>query len=451
MTNEEIFGTDGIRGRAGQGWLTPAGATAVGRAAGQVLGSSKGIAILAHDGRESGRWLEAALAKGLGQAGVTSRSAGLLPTPGLAWLVREENAALGIMVSASHNPSHDNGIKLFGGNGGKLNDELQERIEDLLRRETAGEESSPANKLLIPEPGLENAYQQHLIHDLGAGLDLKHAKVVLDCANGAGSHVGPRVLSAVGATVIPIAHQPDGQNINRRCGSTHPEALMKAVQAHGAMLGIALDGDGDRCMLVDEHGALVDGDGILTILGRHGAQQGSLPKNRLAATVMSNRALHIALEEVGVSVTETAVGDRAVVEAMQEEGLALGGEQSGHVILGERTAFIGDGLAAALAVIEVLAQTGEDLSTLASAYQRLPQVLLNLTVTSKPDLSLNPTVMEKVAAAEKTLGNHGRVLLRYSGTEPLVRVMVEGPDAELIERLAQEVADCVLHEIGKSQ
>ena len=165
MTNEEIFGTDGIRGRAGQGWLTPAGATAVGRAAGQVLGSSKGIAILAHDGRESGRWLEAALAKGLGQAGVTSRSAGLLPTPGLAWLVREENAALGIMVSASHNPSHDNGIKLFGGNGGKLNDELQERIEDLLRQETAGEESSPANKLLIPEPGLENAYQQHLIHD----------------------------------------------------------------------------------------------------------------------------------------------------------------------------------------------------------------------------------------------------------------------------------------------
>jgi phosphoglucosamine mutase len=448
MASEEIFGTDGIRGQATQGWLTPQGATLVGRAAGMVLGGKGAQALLAHDGRESGRWLEAALAEGLSQAGVSSRSAGLLPTPGLAWLVRKENAALGIMVSASHNPSQDNGIKIFGRDGDKLSDEVQGRIEDLLRSGDTLTDAAQDNRLLVPELELESSYERYLIEELGAGLNLEQAKIVLDCANGAGSKVGPRVLTKVGAQVIPLAHNPDGKNINQDCGSTHPEALMRTVQAEGALLGIALDGDGDRCMLVDEHGTLVDGDGILTILGRHGAKQGSLPQNKLAATVMSNRALHIALEEVGVSVIETTVGDRAVVEAMRREGLALGGEQSGHVVLGERTAFIGDGLATALAVLEVLSQTGESLSSLASAYQRLPQVLLNVTVGSKPDLSRNPRIMEKVAEAEEALGSHGRVLLRYSGTEPLARVMVEGPDAELIQRLAQNMADCLVHEIG---
>lgn len=448
MTGLEVFGTDGIRGKAGEGWLTPEGAWSVGRAAGMVLGQAGAEALLAHDGRESGRWIAAALAHGLSHAGISSRSAGLLPTPGLAWVSREAHAHLGIMVSASHNPSADNGIKIFGRDGGKLSDGDQERIEQILRETTLTAGKERAQELLVPDSSLEMAYEQHLIQDLAQGLDLENARVVLDCANGAGSKVGPRVFEQVGAQVISMFHAPDGQNINEGCGSTHPEALIAAVQEQDAVLGVALDGDGDRCMLVDENGKLVDGDGILTILGRHGAQQGTLPKNRLAATVMSNRALHIALEEVGVSVHETQVGDRAVVDAMRQEGLALGGEQSGHVILGERTAFIGDGLATALAVLEVLTQTKTSLSTLASPYKRLPQVLLNVVVRSKPDLSQNPLVMQAVATAEEVLKNHGRVLLRYSGTEPLARVMVEGPDEALIQQLAQDVAACVVAEIG---
>lgn len=448
MTGHEVFGTDGIRGVAGIGWLTPVGARAVGRAAAIVLGHRGGEALLAHDGRESARWLTAALAQGLRDAGITARNAGLLPTPGLAWLTRERHAQLGIMISASHNPSRDNGIKIFGSDGGKLSDTDQARIEEILRESTLTGGEAETTDLLDPDESLWAAYEQHLIQGLGQGLDLNGALVILDCANGAGSQVGPRVMEAIGALTVPMFHAPSGTNINEGCGSTHPEALMAAVKKQGALLGVALDGDGDRCMLVDENGALVDGDGILTILGRHGAQQGTLPKNRLAATVMSNRALHIALDEVGVSVSETKVGDRAVVEAMRQEGLALGGEQSGHIILGERTAFIGDGLATALAVLEVITQTGASLSTLASPYQRLPQVLLNVVVGSKPDLSKNPRIMRAVAAAEETLQGRGRVLLRYSGTESLARVMVEGPNEELIGRLAQEMAALVVDEIG---
>jgi len=449
MSNS-IFGTDGIRGRAGEGWLTPAGARAVGRAAGEVLGANGAEALLAHDGRASADELVGALAAGLREAGLEPRSAGLLPTPGLAWLTRSGDAALGLMVSASHNPAHDNGIKVFGRDGDKPDDALQGRIEELLRGACAPDETNHSSSPAVEaDEALRAAYLGHLRSfgaDLGEGLAGR--RVVLDCANGAGSSVAPELAEALGLDARCLFASPDGANINAGCGSTHPEALQRAVAEEGALLGVALDGDGDRCILVDEAGALVDGDGILTILGRAMAEGGELPGNAIAATVMSNRALHIALEERGVRVVETAVGDRAVVDALKEHGLHLGGEQSGHVVLGERNGFIGDGLVTALAVLRVMASSGQPLSALAAPYQRLPQVLLNVPVRSKPPFEELPLVQEEVRAAEEALGSRGRVLLRYSGTEPLARVMVEGPDLDQIGALAERVAQRLRERIG---
>lgn len=448
--SSSIFGTDGIRGRAGEGWLTPAGARAVGRAAGEVLGANGAEALLAHDGRASADELVGALAAGLREAGLAPRSAGLLPTPGLAWLTRSGDAALGLMVSASHNPAHDNGIKVFGRDGDKPDDALQGRIEELLRGACAPDEANHSSCPAVEsDEALRAAYLGHLRSfgaDLGEGLAGR--RVVLDCANGAGSSVAPELAEALGLDARCLFASPDGANINAGCGSTHPEALQRAVAEEGALLGVALDGDGDRCILVDEAGALVDGDGILTILGRAMAEGGELPGNAIAATVMSNRALHIALEERGVRVVETAVGDRAVVDALKEHGLHLGGEQSGHVVLGERNGFIGDGLVTALAVLRVMASSGQPLSALAAPYQRLPQVLLNVPVRSKPPFEELPLVQEEVRAAEEALGSRGRVLLRYSGTEPLARVMVEGPDLDQIGALAERVAQRLRERIG---
>ena len=448
--SSSIFGTDGIRGRAGEGWLTPAGARAVGRAAGRVLGATGAGALLAHDGRASANDLIAALAAGLCEAGLVPRSAGLLPTPGLAWLTRSGDAALGLMVSASHNPAHDNGIKVFGRDGDKPDDALQGRIEELLRGTCAPDESDRTDSPVVePDPALRAAYLEHLrSFGVGLGQRLSERRVVIDCANGAGSSVAPLLAEALGLDAGCLFASPDGANINAGCGSTHPEALQEAVVREGARLGIALDGDGDRCILVDESGALVDGDGILTILGRAMAEANELPGSAVAATVMSNRALHIALEERGVRVVETAVGDRAVVDALKEHGLHLGGEQSGHVVLGERNGFIGDGLVTALAVLRVMASSGQPLSDLAAPYQRLPQVLLNVPVGSKPPFEDLPLVQEEVLAAEEALGSRGRVLLRYSGTEPLALVMVEGPDLDQIAALAERVAQRLRERIG---
>ncbi len=444
-----IFGTDGIRGRAGEGWLTPEGAHAVGLAAGRILGASGAEALLAHDGRASATWLIEGLASGLRAAGLEPRCAGLLPTPGLAWLTRSSDAALGLMVSASHNPAHDNGIKVFGRDGDKPDDALQARIEELLTGACAPG-PAPSGGVLEEDPSLRSAYLGHL-RSFGAGLGGALAPdmaVLVDCAHGAGSSVAPELWQALGVQARCLHAAPDGANINAGCGSTHPEALQEAVRTEGARLGIALDGDADRCILVDERGALVDGDGILTVLGRSMAEAGELPGRAVAATVMSNRALHIALAEREVRVVETAVGDRAVVEALKEHGLLLGGEQSGHVILGERNGYIGDGLVTALAVLQVMARTGASLSELAAPYQRLPQVLLNVPVASKPPFEELPLVQDEVRAAEEALGARGRVLLRYSGTEPLARVMVEGPDLDQIGQLAERVAQRLRERIG---
>lgn len=446
MSQETIFGTDGIRGRAGEAWLTLDRAAQVGEALGHVLAASPGQrALLAHDGRRSGPGLEAAVARGLHAAGITCVSTGLLPTPGLAWLTREGNFALGVMISASHNPAADNGIKVFSGAGDKLSDEQQAAIEARLHQPATELPEAPKPSF---DPDLENLYLKHLVDSVGSGLNLSGIPIVLDCAHGAGSRVGPKVFGRLGALVHSIGTEPDGENINHEVGSTHPEALMDEVRSRGASFGVALDGDGDRCMLVDEHANLVHGDGILTVLGRHAASSGKNSNKRLVATVMSNRGLHRALREVGVDVVEVGVGDRQVVEALRKENLSLGGEQSGHVILGESNAYIGDGLVTALAVLRVMSQTGASLSSLVAPYQPFPQVLINVRVSSKPHLQELPEVIAMVRRVEEQLGVDGRVLLRYSGTEDLARVMVEGPDEETIQGHAKALVELLTEAIG---
>ena len=444
---ERLFGTDGVRGRYGEGWLTVERVSALGRALAQVLPRPSGRApraLLGHDGRRSGPALEAALATGLGASGYTVTSAGLITTPGLAVLGRLAEFDLTAMVSASHNPAEDNGIKVFGPGGEKLDDALEERVEAEWRAHPEPLEPGPPPAV---DPALENRYLAHLQAAAGE-LKLDGLTVVLDCANGGGSRVAPRILGRLGAHVVPLASAPDGDNINQDCGSTHPHLLQEAVRLHGADLGIALDGDGDRCLFVDETGALVNGDGILTVLARERAARGGWHDARIVATVMSNRGLLRALREVGVGVVTVGVGDRRVVEALRREGLELGGEQSGHIVFGAENHHIGDGIFTALRVLAVLRARRAKLSHLAAPYRAFPQVLLNVPVVRKPDLSGVPAIASAVTRVERELGEDGRVLLRYSGTESLARVMVEGPDEEHIRVRAQELSAIVARELG---
>lgn len=446
-----IFGTDGIRGRAGEGWLTTEAVATLGHSIGTVL-RERGVreeaprrALLGNDGRHSGPELERALARGLGAAGFEVISAGLITTPGLAWLTRSGDFRLGVMVSASHNQAEDNGIKVFAADGDKLGDDVQDEIEEHAQLDAL---ELPEGEPATLDHELEVAYLHHLLEAGAKGLKLDGLSVVIDCANGGGSRMGPRVLGRLGAQMHPIASEPDGGNINRDCGSTHPEALQREVRSRGAQIGIALDGDGDRCMLVDEHGQLVHGDGIMTLLARHAMQNGEYSDPRIVATVMSNRGLHRALREVGVGVVEVGVGDRQVVDELRRTGLKLGGEQSGHIVLGDENAYIGDGIFTALRVLRVLRETQLPLSRLAAPFQAMPQVLLNVPVTEKPPLAELPRLFEMVQQVESLLGEDGRVLLRYSGTEPLARVMVEGVDADVIRDQARRLADCIASELG---
>jgi len=446
VSEEPIFGTDGIRGRAGVGWLSKRAVAALGRAAGRVLAERGDRALVGHDGRRSGPTLETALCSGLRESGVEVVSAGLITTPGLAWLTRTGNFALGAMLSASHNPSEDNGVKFFSNSGGKLSDAHQADIEKLLRADE--QDTDPDGVPPGHELALEGAYLTHLVTDVAAGLSLTGMTIALDCANGGGSRVAPKVFGRLGAQVHAMGAEPDGDNINAKCGSTYPDALQTEVRAHGAQIGIALDGDGDRCMLVDEHGDLVNGDGIMTVIGRQEAAAGRLSDPRIVATVMSNRGLHRALRELGVKVVEVPVGDRAVVEAMHREHLCLGGEQSGHIIMGGEDGYIGDGVVTALAVLRVMRETGQPLSELVAPYQPFPQVLRNVLVTSKPALSELPEILERVRQVEEELGQDGRVLVRYSGTEDLARIMVEGPDQALIQRSVDSLSSMFESRLG---
>jgi phosphoglucosamine mutase len=447
MSEARIFGTDGIRGRAGEGWLAPESVSALGHSIGSILGRRKGSkrVLLGHDGRRSASSLSQAITRGFAAAGFTTTTAGLIPTPGLAVLTRLHDFQVGVMVSASHNPADDNGIKVFSSDGGKLSDELEVRIEKHLRRHPEAVEEGP-----LPERNidLEMDYLVHLLERAGSELKLDGMSLVLDCANGAGSRIAPRAFGRLGAQVLTLAAEPDGDNINKECGSTHMIPLQRKVRSGGARLGIALDGDGDRCLLVDEKGDVVNGDAIMALLAHDMVANGRMRRRSIVATVMSNRGLHRALREVNVDVVTVGVGDRQVVDRLRADRLCLGGEQSGHIIFGEDNFFIGDGTLTALRVLCVMVKTGKPLSELASIYRPYPQVLLNTEVCRKPRLEELPRVAASVRQIEEALGEDGRVLLRYSGTEPLARIMVEGPDREVILAQARELMSLIEEEIG---
>ncbi|MBW8825435.1 MAG: phosphoglucosamine mutase [Acidobacteria bacterium] len=428
------FGTDGVRGVAGVE-LTPEYALSLGRAAARVLGGPR--FLVGRDTRESGSLLEAALAAGMAAEGVDVELLGVLPTPGVAWHAARDGVPAA-MISASHNPYQDNGIKLFAAGGLKLSDDVEQRIEAELGGATAGPVSGLVRRrvFLADEP-----YQQFLVQSLdGRGLDGIH--VVVDCANGAASHVAPAVLEALGARVDVMGAEPDGRNINDGCGSTHPEALQRRVVEVGADVGLAFDGDADRVLAVDARGRLVDGHHLIAICAIDLAGRGLLAADTVVVTVMTNLGFRLAMAERGITVVETAVGDRYVLEALGQGGFSLGGEQSGHLIFSD-LATTGDGILSGLQVLDLMARSVRPLADLAAeAMTSLPQVLRNVKVKQR-GLDVGAAVAEEVAAVEGELGERGRVLIRPSGTEPLVRVMVEAPTAEEAESAAARLAAAV--------
>jgi phosphoglucosamine mutase len=439
-----LFGTDGVRGLANSD-LTPELALAVSGAAARVLADRglghRPVAIVGRDPRASGEMLEAAVTAGLASAGADVLRVGMLPTPALAHLVSEFSADLGVMISASHNPMPDNGLKLFAAGGRKLPD----AVEDEIAARVDGHGFQRPTGALIGRvrdvPGAAGRYMDHLL--AAAPRSLAGIPVVVDCANGAASAIAPEVYRKAGADVVALHAQPDGLNINDGCGCTHLDGLRKAVLEQGATLGIAHDGDADRCLAVDATGEVVDGDQIMAILAVAMQASGQLVENTLVTTVMSNLGLHLAMREHGVLVRTTPVGDRYVLEALAAGGFSLGGEQSGHVVLPEY-ASTGDGLLTALRLMSRVVASGRSLAELARVLTRLPQVLINVAVADKAKVAMAPTVAGAIACAEAELGETGRVLLRPSGTEQLVRVMVEAPTESLATTIAQRIATIVV-------
>lgn len=442
------FGTDGLRGEAGVPPMDPETLRRVGSALGLVLqetGGEKKRVLFGNDGRDSAPWILDAVAQGLSAADVSVWDVGLCTTPALAYLTRTEPFEAGIMISASHNPSNDNGIKIFGADGRKLSDGAERQIEELTTTVRPAENREPrvrdGSRLLL-------RYEEYL-GSAFPDTDLTGLKVVVDAANGGGSEIAPRMLRAFGAEVLAIACEPDGFNINDGVGALHPEVLSKTVLAHEADFGISLDGDGDRGIFVDEGGRIRDGDDVLAAFGLRLKSADSLPGDTVVATVMSNLGLHRALEAAGVTVHVTPVGDRSVMQAMMEGGYALGGEQSGHILFAGPAALNGDGLYTALRLLSLPELRERGASSVFAHFQRFPQKLVNVRVTSKPDLDGIPVIHREVEAVKARLGNEGRVLLRYSGTEPLCRVMVEASSAELVEETCKQLVEVVRAELGE--
>jgi phosphoglucosamine mutase len=437
-----LFGTDGVRGLA-NGDLTPELAMSVAAAAARVFTehdrSHRQVAIVGRDPRASGEMLEAAVVAGLTTAGADVLRLGVLPTPAVAYLVNELGADLGVMISASHNPMPDNGIKLFSAGGHKLPDKVEDEIAASLDQPAVRPTGAAVGRVTdAPEATLR--YLDHLVGAVGRSLD--GLRVVVDCANGAASQVAPEAYRKAGAEVIAIHAEPDGLNINDGCGSTHLESVRAAVVEFGADLGIAHDGDADRCLAIDAHGAEVDGDQIMAVLALAMKESGELVDDTLVATVMSNLGLHIAMREHGVKLHTTAVGDRYVLAELRSGGYALGGEQSGHVLLPSH-ATTGDGVLTALRLMARVVDSGRSLADLAGVMHRLPQVLVNVRVADKAAVAVADTVSTAVADVQRELGETGRVLLRPSGTEQLVRVMVEAPTHDLAESAASRLATVV--------
>lgn len=441
MTSRKYFGTDGIRGGVGKSLVNPEFVLKLGWAAGTVLSRGNGGKVLiGKDTRISGYMLESALEAGLSAAGVNIHLLGPMPTPAIAYLTRTFRAQAGVVISASHNPYFDNGIKFFSIQGTKIPVAVEQAIELQLEQPMVTVDSSELGKAVRVNDAA-GRYIEFCKSTFPTNLNLSGLKIIVDCSNGATYHIAPHVLRELGAKVVVIGNHPDGLNINADCGSTHPESLQKRVIAEQAHLGIAFDGDGDRVIMVDHEGDLVDGDEVLFIMARDYKQKNQL-QGGIVGTIMSNFGFERAMHDLKIDFVRTSVGDRFVMEQLKQSGWVLGGEPSGHIVhLGLTTT--GDGIISALQVLRVMSETGKTLRELRAGMEKLPQVLINVPVQQPYVVSQHEEIQTAVTKIEKKLGKAGRVLLRASGTEPVVRVMVEGVDSQQVTSLAQELAKVV--------
>ena len=448
MHKRQYFGTDGIRGRTGQEPITAEFALRLGWAVGQVLvQDGKGTVLIGKDTRISGYMLSAGLEAGLISSGLDVWLLGPMPTPGVAYLTRSLGAQVGVVVSASHNPYYDNGIKFFSGDGAKLPDSVEAKIEDLLSKpmQTAEPKNIGRAKML---PDAKGRYIEFCKSTFPQGYDLRGMKIVIDCANGANYHIAPHVFAELGADVVSIHDQPDGFNINDKCGSVHTESLQKAVLQYGAECGIAFDGDGDRVIFVDHTGKVIDGDELLYVIAM-GYKLQNKTFGGVVGTLMTNLGLEQALKHQQIDFVRANVGDRYVLAAMQERGWALGGEASGHILCTDKTT-TGDGIVAALQVLAEMLAANRSLQDLCKDIDKTEQILLNVPVENGKAVVEDPRVQSALAQHERDLGGSGRIVLRPSGTEPLVRVMVEGEDKTRIHTVAQDMCD-VVKEVSRRQ
>jgi phosphoglucosamine mutase len=466
---KKLFGTDGMRGEAGQFPLDAATVRTAGRSLAARLAERLGRApriVVGRDTRESGEWIERALLEGAREAGARVESAGVITTPGVAYLARTLPADAGVVVSASHNPFQDNGVKIFDPAGRKLDDATERLVEADIHAEREGgappgvlSESKEVDGSVNEVDGgaagegarrsaeLRARYLDYLAGEVAAGFDLDGLSVVVDCANGAAYELAPALLARLGARVTAMGDAPDGRNINRDCGSLHTEALQRRVIAEGAQAGVAYDGDADRSLFVDARGQLVDGDATLWVLAKRMRERGRLTGDRVVATVMSNLGLELALRSLGVKLLRTDVGDKYVLEELLRTGAALGGEQSGHIIF-PRTSLAGDGLITTVKLLRAMRESGRPLHELTQGFTRLPQVLTNVRVREKLPFEEVKEIESCARDVRAQLGERGRLLLRYSGTEPLARVMIEGQRQNEIERLAEGLADVIRRNLG---
>ena len=445
----KFFGTDGIRGEAGQYPLDETTIERIGYSLAKELTRRLGRApkiIIGGDTRESGDWISDAITRGAVTAKSEIICAGVLTTPGVAYLTRTLQADAGVVISASHNPYQDNGIKVFSPSGQKLDDEAEQAIEAELEAD-ASHFPEMEDVTADPDIKLKELYLAFLRDEIGEGLNLSGMKLVIDCANGASYELAPRLCESLGAELIVINAEPTGRNINLNCGSLHMEKLQKAVLEAKADLGLAFDGDADRLLLVDERGQLVDGDQFMFVMAEYLAARGKLAGNRVVTTVMSNLGLEVALRERGIEMIRTSVGDKNVLDELLKNGGSIGGEQSGHIIFPE-ISLTGDGMISALEILRVMAESKRSLSQLTAGFTRYPQILLNIRVASKPPLDSIAPIKAAMDAVEQELGNRGRLLVRYSGTENLARVMIEGEHEPTIRQQAESLAQLIKEHIG---
>jgi phosphoglucosamine mutase len=443
-----LFGTDGVRGVAGSYPLDPTTVRRLGAALVRALphGKESPHLLVGRDTRESGLWIEEELAHGAAGEGAEVTSVGVVPTPAVAYLTRANSEYdAGVVISASHNPYQDNGIKVFSGKGEKFTEGVERAVESMVADASWHERTDEPGT--VASADLVGAYLEHLRAVFPEAARLSTFRLGMDCANGATTTVAPELFASLGIETIVIGNEPDGRNINFNCGSTHPELLAKLVVDRGCQMGVAFDGDGDRAIFVDHRGRVVDGDAVLLMCGAHLQREGRLKGNAIVATVMSNIGLELALKPLGIELVRCAVGDKYVMEEMLNRNLSLGGEQSGHIIFSDYL-FTGDGLCTALNVLRTVALTGRTLTELASDLTTYPQVLLNVRVREKTDLRSVPPVAATISRVEQRVAGQGRLLVRYSGTEPLLRVMLEGKDQNEIRTWAQEIVDVVKEHLG---